>query len=456
MVTPDELEARAALVSERADLAALLGGMRRRAARTIHEMPAVPQVKALLSQDGGVCPEDGAALVFDPWSPAAHRCSRCGSTWSGGRHDRHWARFQHLGLAEQAAELATLGIMGDEDAAAARASEILGSYAHYASLPNLDNVLGPSHLFFSTYLESIWVTNYLAAAVLLRESGRLPQEAMDVVSAVADEAAAVIGEFNEGFSNRQTWHNAALAAIGVWFEDEELAQRAVESETGLLAHLAHGFAPDGTWHEGENYHLFALQGALTAMRWARSAGVDPLGDPELADRLAAALRAPIRTALPDLTFPARKDSRYGVSLAQPMYIELWERGLGIADAAGVGLPDVAGWIRSLYDAPAPPAQEFDSWLFEAGMPVPGRRSRAALSWNALLEMPAALPDGGERPAVSTLLPSQGLAVLRHGDRYVSLECGEWTGGHGHPDRLHLSLHAGGVHWLPDFGTGSYV
>ncbi|HEY6854292.1 MAG TPA: sugar-binding protein, partial [Gemmatimonadales bacterium] len=26
----------------------------------------------------------------------------------------------------------------------------------------------------------------------------------------------------------------------------------------------------------------------------------------------------------------------------------------------------------------------------------------------------------------------------------------------HPDRLHFTLHAGGVHWLPDFGTGSYV
>ena len=43
------------------------------------------------------------------------------------------------------------------------------------------------------------------------------------MAAVADEAANLIGEFDEGFSNRQTWHNAALAAIAVWFEDEELA-----------------------------------------------------------------------------------------------------------------------------------------------------------------------------------------------------------------------------------------
>ena len=456
MVTADELEARAGIIAGSADLGALLGRMQQRGARTVREMPHVPQVKALLSQDGGVCPDDGTQLLFDPWSPQAHRCPQCGRSFSGERHHRHWARFQHLWVAEQAAELAALGVMTDDDGAAARADALLAAYVHYASLPNLDNVLGPSRLFFSTYLESIWVTNYLAAATLLRESGRLGEDTVSVVSGVADEAAAVIGEFGEGFSNRQTWHNAALAAIGVWFEDEELAGRAIESETGLLAHLAHGFAADGTWHEGENYHLFALQGALTGLRWARTAGVDPLADPELAQRVAAALRAPIRTALPDFTFPARKDSRYAVSLAQPMYLELWERGLGVAGEYAGDMGDVGAWIRSLYDVPAPAAQAFDSWLYEAGQPPPARRSRADLSWNALLEMVPALPDGGAVRTASTFLPSQGLAVLRHGDRYVSLECGEWTGGHGHPDRLHLSVHAGGVHWLPDFGTGSYV
>ena len=55
-----------------------------------------------------------------------------------------------------------------------------------------------------------------------------------------------------------------------------------------------------------------------------------------------------------------------------------------------------------------------------------------------------------------LLERQGLAILRDGDRYASLECGRLGGGHGHPDRLHLTLFADGVHWLADPGTGSYV
>ena len=54
------------------------------------------------------------------------------------------------------------------------------------------------------------------------------------------------------------------------------------------------------------------------------------------------------TALPDLTFPARKDSRFGVSLAQPMYLELWEVGLA---RLGDETSDLGDWLRALYASP---------------------------------------------------------------------------------------------------------
>jgi hypothetical protein len=190
------------------------------------------------------------------------------------------------------------------------------------------------------------------------------------------------------------------------------------------------------------------------MGWARQAGVDVLADPRLAARLEGALRAPTLTALPDFTFPARKDSRFGVSLAQPMYLELWEVG-----AARLNRPelDLWDWLRALYASPAPPAERFDSYLHETGSEPPRSRSRSDLSWWALLEMAPSLPAGrGSWRPGNTLLESQGLAILRRGDRYASIECGRYGGGHGHPDRLHLTLHANGRHWLPDPGTGSYV
>jgi hypothetical protein len=452
VLTADQLGSRRAAIAASADLRALLANLGRRAAR----VPEIPTAKALLSVDGGVCPDDGATLEFDPWSSGAHRCAGCGRTYTGERHDRAWARWQHLWLAERTADLAALAALAGDAGAAARANAILAGYAErYPEYPNRDNVLGPARLFFSTYLESIWLTGFLAAASLLREAELLEPAAAEGVSAVADEAANLIGEFDEGLSNRQAWHNAALAAIAVWFEDEELAARVVEGPTGIMAHLVRGFGSDGMWYEGENYHLFALRGQLLAMGWAAQAGVTVTADPRLAARLAGALRAPAVTALPDHTFPARKDSRYGVSLAQPMYLELWEVGLArLGAAAG----DLAGWLAELYRVPPPPAQRFDSYLHEAGLPPRAQpRTRADLSWWALLEMAPELSPAKEpwRPG-SVLMEGQGLGILRAGARYASLECGPYGGGHGHPDRLHLTLHADGVHWLPDPGTGSYV
>lgn len=463
MVTAEALAARKVEIARSPDLRNLLARLGERAAPVLARLPPVPDAKALLSTDGGVCPEDRSPLTFDPWSPGAHRCPRCGRTYTGERHDRHWARFQHLWLAERAAHLAALAALGDDRAAGVRARELLLAYAAcYWRYPNRDNVLGPSRLFFSTYLESLWLCNYLAAAMLLREAGALDDATARAVAQVADEAANLIGEFDEGFSNRQTWNNAALAAIAVWFEDEDLAQRAIEGPTGLVAHLR-GYRDDGMWYEGENYHLFALRGLLTGAGWSRLAGVDFFADPRLATRVRAALRAPAVSALPDFTFPARKDARFGVSLAQPMYLELWEVGLGMLGSgereAG---PDaeLEGWLAALYKVPAPTPELFESYLHDAPIePLPAPRSRRDLSWWSLLWMLPELPPAPEPPPWtprSELLRSQGLAVLRPGGRYVSLECGPVGGGHGHPDRLHLTLHADGVHWLPDFGAGSYV
>src|SRR5204862_10088 len=292
------------------------------------------------------------------------------------------------------------------------------------------------------------------------ECGALDDATARGVGQVADEAANLIGEFDEAFSNRQTWNNAALAAIAGWFEDDELARRAIEGPTGLLAHLMRGFGRDGMWYEGENYHLFALRGLLTGAAWAREAGVDVSAEQQLARRVQAALLAPSRTALPDFTFPARKDSRFGISLAQPAYVELWEVGLGSLGKreTGNGKRELESWLAAVYRAPTPQPELFDSYLHDAPLPrVPFPVSRRTLSWWSLLcmlpELPSDVPVWSPR---SVLLESQGLAVLRTDDRYASLECGQLGGGHGHPDRLHLTLHAGGVHWLADPGTGSYV
>src|SRR5207245_5595633 len=116
-----------------------------------------------------------------------------------------------------------------------------------------------------------------------------------------------------------------------------------------------GFGPEWMWYEGGNDHLFALRGLLAGVAWAAQAGIDVFAEAARAERVRAALLAPARSALPDFTFPARKDSRFGVSLAQPMYLELWEIGLanlGMREAGG-GRRDVGRWLTTLDRQAAP-------------------------------------------------------------------------------------------------------
>lgn len=453
MLNGPELDQLATHLEHDAELRQLLETIRTRVTPFRNGSLVPPRLKALLSRDGGICPDDGTQLDFDPFNSKEHRCGKCGVIVTGDRHDRHWARAGHLWFAERTTDLALLGILGGDSEAVTLADRLLIAHAGiYMELPNRDNVLGPTHLFFSTYLESIWITHYLTGAYLLRERGLLSAEATEAVNTVADEAAFVIGEFNEGLSNRQTWHAAALASIAAWFDDHELAETAVTARTGLLGHLTDGFEDEGMWHEGENYHLFAIRGLMTGMFWGRTLGIDLLSDPDLAAHFRVALLAPAETALPDGTYPARGDARFGISLAQPSFLECWEVGRAWCH----GDEHIGRWLKRLY-AMAPKDDFYDAWLHDAGRSTPDSRTRSDLSWWALLGMDAKLeePDGEWVPT-SRFFSGQGLAIVQWPERYLSLECGHRRSGHGHPDSLHLTLYSQQTLWLPDPGTGSYV
>ena len=77
-----------------------------------------------------------------------------------------------LWLAERAVHAALFYVLRGEERHGTLARTILREYAgRYLSYPNRDNVLGPTRLFFSTYLESIWLLQICIAADLLATAG---------------------------------------------------------------------------------------------------------------------------------------------------------------------------------------------------------------------------------------------------------------------------------------------
>jgi len=417
----------------------------------------IPAEKARMTRRGGRCEADGTLLEFDPFSPRVHRCPKCGSTFDDDTHYRWWVMGYQLWLAERVVHASTLYAVRGDARHLDFARAVLDGYAErYLQYPNKDNVLGPTRLFFSTYLESIWLLQIIVALDLLELSAPTPSLATlggRVRDRIIDPSSALIASYDEGLSNRQVWNNAALLGASRLLGGG-IDQAVLHGASGLTAHLTHGLLGDGTWYEGENYHLFAHRGLWYGVMITETAGVEL--DPALVMRFEEAFATPFVSALPDFTFPSRRDSQYRVSLRQWRFAELAELGL-------VRRPTdtrVTAALATLYDNATPRRDTGRARsTAEAERNTPSTAlSRADLGWRSLLFALPTLPPVAHASQPSALLADQGLAILRRdgGNVYAALDYGHSGAGHGHPDRLNVILVRGNDRWLDDVGTGSYV
>jgi len=451
-----------ALVARRAALGAPGASLASLAASLLEDLRAaagralfIPDRKAMLSRDGGRCPEHGVPLEFDPFAPRDHRCPVDGAILRGERHDRWWLMWYQLWLAERVVHAAVLAALGIGAGLAPLAAMVLEGYIdQYLQYPNRDNVLGPSRPFFSTYLESIWLLQVSIGIDLLETVGGPAELGSRVRERIIEPSTALIASYDEGGSNRQVWNDAALIAGGTLLGKSRLVQRAITSPSGVLAQLSTGLLADGTWYEGENYHLFAHRGL-----WYGATMMERLGVPipaALGDRFAEGFATPLLSALPDFTFPSRRDSQYAVSLRQWRFAESCELGLARRDD-----PRLVGALWTLYESSSVPRRDPGRWRSSAeserNEPATSL-GRADLGWRSLLLARETLPALAASPPRSALLAGQGLAVFRRdaGATYLALDYGHSGGGHGHPDRLNVMLARGDDRWLDDMGTGSYV
>ena len=452
LLSPADLAARRRVAA--GALAPLAESLADDLSRVLREAPAISGQKAMLTRDGGRCPSCGAALDFDPYSPHAHRCAICNTVHVGERHDRWWLMFAQLWRAERAVHAAALHALRDAPTLAAFSRATLEEYAdRYDRYPNADNVLGPSRPFFSTYLESIWLLQLCVAADLLDASGAGNDATGRFRDRVAAPSAALIRSYDEGGSNRQLWNNAALLAAARTLGDRALEEHAIHSPSGIIAQLDGGLLADGSWYEGENYHLFSHRGLWYGVTMAEAAGHEMPA--MLLARFQSGFSTPFLTAFPDLTFPARRDSQYGASLRQWRTAESCELGLARNDDARL-----TSALAALY-ATDIPRRDTGRWrsAAEAERNEPASAlGRSDLSWRSLLFARETLPPLAHAAAPSALLEGQGIAVFRRerGDAYAALDYGHYGGGHGHPDRLNLLLARGTRRLLDDMGTGSYV
>nr|AGH13581.1 hypothetical protein [bacterium symbiont of Plakortis simplex pPSA11D7] len=391
------------------------------------------------------CPDHAVELRFDPRTPRAHVCPVDGRVWSGSPFDEAW-RFgaNHL-LAHGALQAALLWRLDGDARAADRAAAVLTGYARrYPEYPlgtHTSRGGGRGKATYQSLDEANIIVPLARAYDLLRE--RLPAADRELIEGDLLRLAAShirAQRFHE-VHNIECWHHAALAAVGTAVGDDALVDEAIDGAFGFRRLLRDGLA-DGLWWEcSSSYHFYAAH-ALTTL-----AAVVAAARPECAhaEELRLMYAAPLAIRMPDGRLPATNDCWFFSSLRGDLCH-------GVPPACAL-YEVAAGWFGD---------PDFHAVLAE------NYRSRPRDSMEALLYGPdevqaagSGAGDVGANGTGSVSLPDIGLSVLRQRhapgspDSWVLLKHGPPGGGHGHPDKLALSLYAAGEPVSPDLGSPGY-
>ena len=380
------------------------------------------------------CPDHAAELIFEEDTPTSHACPVDGRVWSGQPFDDSWLWTANRRLAQRAYRLALLWRLEGDRAHLDAARQILTEYAAvYPDVRSPRNDPSVGKICYSALDESVWAIP-IAWACHWIWPGVVDDRDLLRTRLLEPAAAHIEAQRTPRIHNYENWLNAALATLGTALGDEALARTVIDDTYGLTDQLARGVLDDGHWYEGaSSYHYYTLGAVLYLAQAREGLPGDPVGNPTMRRMF----EAPLRIAYPDDHVPAINDCWYHSR---------------VTDEVGHGIPNGPGFYEiatGTYGAP-----EFEAVLARA------YRSLPRANVESLLYGPDEISDAAPPPLVESNEAASGFAVLRPdlpagSPGELLLKYGPHGGGHGHADKLALSVYGGGRRWGADLGTPGY-
>ncbi len=372
------------------------------------------------------CPSDGTslhALDLDD-----HQCPQCKKIYNDARTVAAHRCQMHARCENAAQTLAWAYAYTGDDKYAAGVQRILLKFADdYRTYPDRLDRWGHTGFFAPLggrrYVQSL---DEAVGAVRLTKAydlTRLSNVWSDVQRKHVEEdffraTAVSLLRFNQAINNHQTWYNAGLVCIASVLNDAAMVERVLTMTGGVKYQLEKSIGRDGLWYEGSMaYHNYALQPMVEIADATRRMGLSVYADP----KLKLLITGPLHAAYPDGSFPVINDS----------------------DPGSVAMFDWAfEWAWKTYHEP---------FFAQAASRGNLQKLQVKLGPDAKVEWPLKLK--------SEVLSDGGLAILRQGEgpaaACVVMDFGPHGGGHGHYDKLNITLFATGREWLLDPGRLTY-
>lgn len=369
------------------------------------------------------CPDDGTSL--QTLSDTEHLCPTCKKVYTGEPYDSVVIRNRHMAITQGAIDLGLAYHLTGQQKYGDAAKNIVLAYAdRYLTFPFVDkdgkpgDKGGAGRVFCTVLNESNWLTQ-ISWAYDLIAADLTEAERNHACKDMLLPAGHIIRNNRPRIHNIHCWMNSAMGCAALCAGDGDLAHYAIQSEYGIINQFEKGILNDGFWYECSwGYHFYTMNAVWPLVEGLRHIGIDVY-----TDRYKSLFDAPLDFAFPGLYLPALNDSGQGRSLTNTESYEI--------AYARWGDPRHAGLLEKT-----------------------DRTNRLALCFGK-----AELESEPPEKTVSVNFPDSGMAILRDGTSedptVVSLDYGPHGGGHGHPDKLGISLFGAGHELAPDPGSIQY-
>jgi len=383
------------------------------------------------------CGPDGVLLElpadqrFDPAKPS--RSPTTGRSYISPKILAARRYFEHLWLCFAVRDLALTYAVTRRPEYAAKAAEILLKYAD--AYPHFVAEKTGFGFGQNSLNEAVALVPMAQGYDLIYNSGALTDEQKRHVERdfLWPEAQRLTQAGLGG--NWGSWHLSAVGVIGYATGHQRFADYGVNS---FKWQIANNLGDDGLWPESiQTYHFYPLDAFLSLAEAAGNCGTD-LFDWRAGHGkgIEAMFESPLRYMYPTLQLPAINDGWYDAFLPEDQYAVAYrhyhrpEFAWAIQRSEDVGRSGVTG---DFYD------QRYRLFLFGE-------------------EMPESVPAPVFR---STNFPGLGIAILRQGsdvpvdrEMFLTFHYGKFSG-HGHYDKMGITLFGNGRPLAPGLGTPGY-
>lgn len=372
------------------------------------------------------CPVHNVYFDFDWDSPEKHYCRFCDKHYSGDRNNWAWiAELNDRNLSYMVACTYLYLATSDAKYAGYIKSMLLDYATKYPNYKVHDKGMvfretnNNGKMYAQSLDESVWFTDACRAYDAIKNT--LSKKEIEKIHNQLFREAANMLMNRPGGGNWQVWHNSGLAALGVALNDDIVIKRAIEDpKRGYFVMAKKGVNRDGWWNENSpTYHFFPFRAMVLTADAVRCKGYNLFDE-----QLESMFLGPIYAVYSDMALPSHNDGWYGVSLLD--HVKIYEMGY-----ARYNNPIFFKTLQACYNQQT-------------------RVEPEALLTNTLIKKSNEHIDLN-----SYVLAQTGFGVLRSGNKSVVLKYGASGGGHGHPDKLSISVHNGKSEILPDFGTSAY-